>query len=1151
MRERRAGKYGNGIEPDREREGTPGRVPLTLALARWANGSRPRPTDALPAIEAASGGSPLDAGTAARFAPALGRDLGNVRVHTGGESGEAAAALEADAFAVGNDIYFGAGRYAPGTETGDHLLAHELAHVVQHADGRMPSADGLTVSDPSDALELDAERTAQRALAPREVPPTIGLPSLPSLPATSSSAAHRFIARFTPAPAGPVTPPPAPNMQYPPGVTPEKPEKGANEHQQIGTWDDTTKISTTTTIGLYDTEAEAMAQAHTAGAVILESGRYAAYHIVTDAWFESFVYENCKVLKNSEFTKVWIKSPWLAVTTEDSVVLRPGMYNTSNAQSYMTPELMLKPGESPFAGFAAMMGKGKKLGDAELIAAFTAAMKKGAIDILAKSDVEVQKKKDQFGDKKGTSASELKLIRDTAKRLSDLDDKIAHEAFLAAGPKSASQADSDTPEKQLAREAARLRKEALEKERAIALNDYPMLARQDPKAVLGAGDEQIAKMLGDDTVQIKQDIATTRDNVLTDAIDLWTVPSIVDTTIAGCGITDPDRRKRIKDHAADVHTMNTAITIAKTAFAVGLGLLATFATGGLAVVAAAGAFGLSAYDAMSATNQYGIDKAAANTNLDPQLALVAKDMDHAWVWVLVAWVGVGLDASTVATALKGVKSIEEVARAAEQLAAGSEALLSKLRLAANIVKEGEVVSEATRGVLGLKVGVRVEIRQGLGKEIRVMYEVDRDTGRVAAKSVMVGEKALVQDILAHTDTVKLLNRYEGVTGELRELWERLCSIAKVDVKKPPSNPFPSGSQAFESWYEVEKLPKLIKSRVQALEQGSGYLTKEAEDGLRREIAILEDDLKRHRANVDRLALEKGAGYIAKGEEATKEAIAKGWPFPPPPAVPKEHMPYYYYRRDGAAYELCTMQDAPGEVKRLVLADQGGKKVILEGAPGTIQKGKMLVSGWSEDMQKAYAALEKAEEAAGAYRVVPLQGVAAVERKVGAAFTGAQKAELIDIYKRAWQAKVPGMSDAEALGKANATVNRLMEHDITLVQGTDQLRLFDYAREFKKGQTGEVIGELHHDIPLYLGGDHQMLTDIGKVPGPNGQLFDLHDELHAVLDRARFQDGLSLAPSDLAKKIPTGPGAATIGGKGGVTFYVPQGTGADMKFVPIP
>jgi hypothetical protein len=115
------------------------------------------------------------------------------------------------------------------------------------------------------------------------------------------------------------------------------------------------------------------------------------------------------------------------------------------------------------------------------------------------------------------------------------------------------------------------------------------------------------------------------------------------------------------------------------------------------------------------------------------------------------------------------------------------------------------------------------------------------------------------------------------------------------------------------------------------------------------------------------------------------------------------------------------------------------------------------------------------------------------------------------------------------------VDKVMQHPVTLVQGTEQLRLFDYARN-AKASGATPIGELHHDIPLYLGGDHQLLTDIGKVKRADGTLVDLHDELHALISNAEFPGGGTLAPGDLAKQIPTTPGAAVLGTEGQVTFY---------------
>jgi len=54
-----------------------------------------------------------------------------VTVHTDGQSDQLNQALQAKAFTTGQDIFFQAGAYEPGSQAGQELLAHELTHVVQ------------------------------------------------------------------------------------------------------------------------------------------------------------------------------------------------------------------------------------------------------------------------------------------------------------------------------------------------------------------------------------------------------------------------------------------------------------------------------------------------------------------------------------------------------------------------------------------------------------------------------------------------------------------------------------------------------------------------------------------------------------------------------------------------------------------------------------------------------------------------------------------------------------------------------------------------------------------------------------------------------------------------------------------------------------
>lgn len=110
-----------------------------------------------------SGGSSLDADTRATMEGAFGQSFGDVKVHTGGDAAELNTQLQAQAFTHGSDIYFSQGSYDPGSESGQHLLAHELTHVVQRKQGRdQPSGSGSgpTVGLANDPLETEADQVA-------------------------------------------------------------------------------------------------------------------------------------------------------------------------------------------------------------------------------------------------------------------------------------------------------------------------------------------------------------------------------------------------------------------------------------------------------------------------------------------------------------------------------------------------------------------------------------------------------------------------------------------------------------------------------------------------------------------------------------------------------------------------------------------------------------------------------------------------------------------------------------------------------------------------------------------------------------------------------------------------------------------------------
>ena len=80
----------------------------------------------------------------------------------------------AQAYTVGPSIVFQRDHYDPTSESGRHMLAHELTHVVQQRSGPVDGTDagnGVKVSDPSDQFEREAVATADRVMSgPAAVP---------------------------------------------------------------------------------------------------------------------------------------------------------------------------------------------------------------------------------------------------------------------------------------------------------------------------------------------------------------------------------------------------------------------------------------------------------------------------------------------------------------------------------------------------------------------------------------------------------------------------------------------------------------------------------------------------------------------------------------------------------------------------------------------------------------------------------------------------------------------------------------------------------------------------------------------------------------------------------------------------------------------
>ena len=80
---------------------------------------------------AQSGGAMLPPSVRQFMEPRFRADFSRVRVHSGERAAHNSRALNASAFTVGNQIFFGRDRFRPDQAEGRELIAHELTHTIQ------------------------------------------------------------------------------------------------------------------------------------------------------------------------------------------------------------------------------------------------------------------------------------------------------------------------------------------------------------------------------------------------------------------------------------------------------------------------------------------------------------------------------------------------------------------------------------------------------------------------------------------------------------------------------------------------------------------------------------------------------------------------------------------------------------------------------------------------------------------------------------------------------------------------------------------------------------------------------------------------------------------------------------------------------------
>ena len=142
----------------------PGTRPTTLRVQRMPSGAAAAgPASERVARVLAAPGRPLEPASRAAMEHRFGHRFDQVRIHDDPEAATSAGEIGARAYTRGAHIAFAAGEYRPESRAGRHLLAHELAHVLQQAG----AAEAPIQRDL--ALEPKGVTKTERALSEKDI----------------------------------------------------------------------------------------------------------------------------------------------------------------------------------------------------------------------------------------------------------------------------------------------------------------------------------------------------------------------------------------------------------------------------------------------------------------------------------------------------------------------------------------------------------------------------------------------------------------------------------------------------------------------------------------------------------------------------------------------------------------------------------------------------------------------------------------------------------------------------------------------------------------------------------------------------------------------------------------------------------------------
>ncbi|MBZ0236990.1 MAG: hypothetical protein K8M05_31970, partial [Deltaproteobacteria bacterium] len=250
-----------------------------------------------------------------------------------------------------------------------------------------------------------------------------------------------------------------------------------------------------------------------------------------------------------------------------------------------------------------------------------------------------------------------------------------------------------------------------------------------------------------------------------------------------------------------------------------------------------------------------ITELEASNPSDPELPRLRADFARMQQEATDAWATVGremaLQQGLMRMAMRTLHGIHEAHTT--RVAEARTALTGRVE-----THGGDVITPTDRQHVQDVFGVRVGTWEGGGNGVRVAFDV-HPLGGISNVRLEVGPHATLAMVMHHEATLASLRRYEGVTGSLRNLLERVNAWTRGGGHIPPH------TRAFEARFELQKLPPIIASLREEL------TSRPLDDAMRAriedQIAHLQQQLETHARAFDDLA--PGLGYVAAADTSSR------------------------------------------------------------------------------------------------------------------------------------------------------------------------------------------------------------------------------------------------------------------------------------------